>query len=107
MKRKIVTLTLIALIAYYISNNFAQVLLINGQSMYPTYHNLQLVILSKVNSGYESDDVIAFYNSTLNVTLIKRIVGVPGDYIIIKDGILYVNDHRVCGYCRKSNTPPR
>lgn len=61
--------------------------------MYPTYHNFQLVLLTKVNTNYESNDVIAFHNSTLNTTLIKRIVGVPGDFIMIKEGILYVNDY--------------
>lgn len=92
MKKKILTLALIAMMAYHISNNFLQILLVNGQSMYPTYHNFQLVILTKFNSDYNPNDVIAFKSSGVDATLIKRIVGVPGDYIIIKDGILYVNN---------------
>ena len=92
MMKKIGILILIMIITYYISNHFCQLLLINGQSMYPTYHNFQIVLILKYKRDYEINDVIAFKCDTLNSTLIKRIVGLPGDCIVIKEGILYVNN---------------
>ncbi len=32
-----------------------------------------------------------FYSNELQETLIKRVIGLPGDHIIIKDGIVNVN----------------
>lgn len=78
-------------VAMYISTNIFQLQLIQGNSMSPTYHNWQLVILQKNISTLNRGDVITFYSSSLDTILIKRIVATPGDTVYISNGILYVN----------------
>ena len=60
--------------------------------MLPTYHNWQLVLIDKHTTSFDYGDVIVFTNDTLNTTLVKRIVALPGDTVHIIDGIVYVNE---------------
>lgn len=67
---------------------------VNGSSMMPTYK--PGAILKGSNHFDESDitkgKVIVFRTELLDEkNLIKRVVGVPGDTLSIKDGLLYVN----------------
>lgn len=77
--------------AYYISNHWFQLILIQGDSMYPAYHNMQLAVICRSEKEYQIGDVIAFRCDGLNATLVKRIVACGGDRVQIKDGHLYVN----------------
>ncbi len=84
---------LIILIAWYISTYWYQITLIHGRSMEPSYHNFQLVVLDKhfTASEIERGDVIAFRCEGLSAVLVKRVVAVPGDTVVIREGALYVN----------------
>lgn len=79
------------LITLYISMHWYQLVLIRGDSMLPTYHNMQLVLMDRHSEDYTYDDVIAFWCDDLNSVLIKRIVACPGDEVFIREGKLYVN----------------
>ena len=81
----------ILLLTFYISTNWYQFLLIQGESMRPTYHNMQLVILDRNTDDYTYGDVIAFQCAALGSVLVKRIAACPGDEVHIEDGNLYVN----------------
>lgn len=65
-----------------------------GNSMHPTYKNGEFLMANKVSYKFsepQRGDVVIFkYSDTQD--FIKRIVGVPGDKIMIKDGNIYVND---------------
>lgn len=84
-------LAVIAL-AFFVSENYVQLLLIQGESMEPSYHNLQPVLLDKNSGAYEAGDVIAFRCEALDAVLVKRIAACPGDSVSCRDGRLYVND---------------
>jgi len=90
--KKIFPYILIIIGAYYISTNFYQFALINGNSMLPTYHSMQIVILDKTGQKYDRGDTIAFYSRELDTILFKRLIGLPGDTIQILDNILYINE---------------
>ena len=93
IKRKIpFTITIIVLVTWYISSNLVQFALIQGDSMLPTYHNMQLVLVDKHSNEFHYNDVIVFTNEKLNASLIKRIIAIPGDTVQIIDGIVYVNN---------------
>ena len=93
IKRKIpFTITIIVLVTWYISSNLVQFALIQGDSMLPTYHNMQLVLVDKHSNEFHYNDVIVFTNEKLNATLIKRIIAIPGDTVQIIDGTVYVNN---------------
>ena len=47
----------------------------------------------KITKDYNRFDVVIFKSTELNMYLIKRIIGVPGDTIQIKQGLVYINDH--------------
>lgn len=81
----------IIFLSAYLSKYWIQFTLIQGDSMLPTYHNWQLVLIDKHTTGFDCGDVIVFTNDNLKATLVKRIVALPGDTIQIVDGILYVN----------------
>jgi signal peptidase I len=89
---KLIIIFFIIFIAWYISTYWIQFALIQGDSMLPTYHNLQLVFIDKHTSNFDYNDVIIFRSYGLKATLIKRIVACPSDTVQILDGILYVND---------------
>lgn len=82
----------IIIFSYFVSSNWFQIVLIHGESMSPSYHNMQLVIINKYSKNYTYGDVIAFQCEGLNTVLIKRIVACPGDKVQIQEGQLHVNN---------------
>lgn len=85
-------IAIIILGTWYVSSNWLQFALIQGDSMLPSYHNMQLVVIDKHSTGFNYDDVIVFTNNELKATMIKRIIAVPGDTVQIIDGIVYINN---------------
>ncbi len=66
-----------------------------GNSMYPTYRNKDILVLSKITyklSDAKAGDVIAFTDAN-GMVYIKRIIGIPGDDIYVKDNVLYINGY--------------
>lgn len=83
-------LIVVAAIAALVATMLMPVLQIAGTSMEPTLNDGDIVVLTKTGN-VKSGDLCAFYIS--NKVLIKRVIGVPGDYIWInKEGTVYVND---------------
>lgn len=77
-----------------------QPMTISGQSMYPTLNNKDYVFVNKVVSSKKSIDRgdIVVTNSNLidaktgkNKKIIKRVIGLPGDHLEIKNGEVYIN----------------
>lgn len=90
----VISLIVILLLSFFISKYLYQFMLIQGNSMYPSYHDLQLVVIKKYNNDYSYNDVVAIDSKGLNTVIVKRIVGCPGDTVIIEDKHLYVNNNR-------------
>lgn len=90
LRSTISSLLVVAAIAVLVSMLFLPVLRVTGSSMTPTMQNDELIICSK-RSNFKQGDIVAFYYN--NKILLKRVIGVAGDYInITQDGTVYVND---------------
>jgi signal peptidase I len=68
-----------------------------GDSMLPTYHDKEYVMTNIVHStgALKRDAVIIYKNDQNKKDFIKRIIGLPGDTVMIKDGSVYVNDTKI------------
>ncbi|MGL6173251.1 MAG: signal peptidase I [Cellulosilyticaceae bacterium] len=69
-----------------------------GSSMAPTLLSGQLVIINKIAyrlTEPKLGDVIGFYTPGIREKVVKRIIGMPGDVIDYKEGILYVNQKAI------------
>ncbi|SFA78047.1 signal peptidase I [Acetitomaculum ruminis DSM 5522] len=69
-----------------------------GDSMSPTIKNGETVLLNKVayilGSPARGDIIVYLPNGNTNGhTYIRRVIGIPGDKVIIKNGSVYVNDN--------------
>lgn len=91
----LLTILLISIMYYIITENNEYVVVeIVGNSMYPTFKDGEIVEYSKSfkRSDIKRNDIVVFDNKDFSdLLLIKRVIGIPGDYIEIKDNILYLN----------------
>ncbi len=82
-------LIVVAAVAALIATLFLPVLQIAGTSMEPGLNDGDIVLLVKTDR-LKTGDLCAFYYS--NKILIKRIIGVPGDYVHVQsDGTVFLN----------------
>jgi signal peptidase I len=74
-----------------------EVILVEGSSMIPTLHEGDRLIVSKAEyrlTTPESGDIIVFRNTEgPRENYIKRVIGVAGDQVEIKDGFVYINEN--------------
>ena len=66
---------------------------VDGESMYPTLLDNQILILKKYDHSYDRFDIVVFkYN---NSKLVQRIIGLPGETVSYKNNTLYINDKEI------------
>lgn len=93
LRGTVYVLTIVAAIAVLISTLVLPVLQIEGTSMEPTLSNGDIVLLTKT-TRFDHGDLCGFtWNNKL---LIKRVIGLPGDWIEIDtDGTVYLNGEKL------------
>lgn len=66
-------------------------LIVKGASMMPTYENEDVIIVSKISEINRFDQVV-FEAPFEEEYYIKRVIGLPGDTVEMKDDILIINN---------------
>ncbi len=78
---------------------FYQPVQVEGTSMLPLLKNHERIVVNKIAYHVESiqrGDIIVFrYPLDPAESFIKRVIGLPGDWVNIKDGQVYVNGKRL------------
>jgi len=88
----------ITLLLTFVFLQFIQISRVLGTSMENTYHEGNIVLVNKIfykmKKPQRNDIVIIDYKNGDDETyIIKRVIGVGGDHIDIKDNVVYVNNH--------------
>lgn len=93
LRGTISVLTYVAAVAALIATLVLPVLQIEGTSMEPTLVNGDIVVLAKT-TDFDRGDICGF--AWNNKILVKRVIGIPGDWIEIDtDGTVYLNGERL------------
>ena len=77
----------------YIRMNVGEPFVVAGNAMNPNFTNGQYVLLNKTDEDYSRGDVVVHkYPNDPSQFFFKRIIGLPGEKVEIKNGYVYVND---------------
>ncbi|MFB6212846.1 MAG: signal peptidase I [Candidatus Magasanikbacteria bacterium] len=80
----------IAIIAVFIIRTFvAQPFLVSGSSMEPTFHSGDYLLVDQFTYNFRKPkrgEVVVFKNPKGDSFFIKRIIGMPGERIVLNDG---------------------
>lgn len=86
---------ILAVLIFLVIRSLVQNYRIEGQSMEPNFHHGQYLLVNKLAyrlGEYRRGDVIVFhYPNNPSQDYIKRVIGLPGDTVEFRDGILFVN----------------
>ncbi len=85
----------LAVILFFGINAVSARVRVDGFSMLPTLEDGEFVLVSKLNyklGEIQRGDIIVFhFPMDPQQELIKRVIGLPGDYVQVQDGVVYVN----------------
>lgn len=96
MKKEIwITLSIFLIVYFFLFRPYE----IDGQSMEPTFHNGEKVIINQIvyslSEPSRGDIVVIESPIDHDDTLIKRIVALPGDSFKIEKGNVIINNHQI------------
>ena len=87
---------LLSVVLFFVINALSARIKIDGSSMEPNLHHGEFVIVSKINYRIgepERGDVVVFdFPRNITEEYIKRVIGLPGEYVRVENGNVYVND---------------
>lgn len=72
-------------------------IVVDGSSMMPTLHDQDKMLVNKIDYRLHDPkrfDIIVFHASE-NKDFIKRIIGLPGEHVEVRDQVLYIDGERV------------
>ena len=84
------SLVVAVIVAFVVRQFLFTPVIVSGESMEPTYHNNNRVVISKI-SKLDHFDKIVFHAPNAEEDFIKRVIGLPGDTVIMDDDTLTIN----------------
>ncbi len=92
-------LSVAVLFCFFLITFVAQAFRVQGTSMLPLLEDGERIIVNKFIYRFQpidrGDVVVFWYPKDPSVSFIKRVVGVPGDMVELRSGLLYVNGRRI------------
>lgn len=92
--KELIPYIIIVVVVVLIRTFIATPVRVDGDSMNKTFKNGDILILYKL-SKINRFDVIVLHEEKDNEKIIKRVIGMPGDTVAIKDGEIYINDEKI------------
>lgn len=93
--REVAGIVLVFLVVFLGLQFVLQSFRVQGTSMEPSFHNSEYLLVDKLSYRFgspERGDVVVFHNPDYPSELfIKRVVGLPGETVEIKGGLIYIN----------------
>jgi signal peptidase I len=72
---------------------------VDGSSMFPNFHDKEFILTDKISYRRiepQRGDVIIFHAPPpFDSDFIKRIIGLPGETVMVKDGGVFINDKKL------------
>ncbi len=90
--REVIPYLEIILIVIVIRSFIITPIQVEGRSMYPTLDGGELMLLKKYDTNYKRFDIVVVNNNVEGDSLIKRVIGLPGETIKYKDNTLFINN---------------
>jgi len=92
--REIIETLLLTFFIFWLVNSLVGRYRIDGNSMNPTLENGQYLLINNLSYYLDEPDqgeIIVFHHPNSDLNLIKRVIGLPGDHVEIRDGQVIVN----------------
>jgi signal peptidase I len=93
---------ILLVIAIFIINFSFQVVTVDGESMFPTLHSNDKLVIERlsyrITSTKRNDIIVIRYHADIRERIIKRVIAVSGDSVKISDNILYINGETINEY---------
>ena len=94
--KELIPYVVIVVVVVFFRTYIATPVRVDGDSMNPTLKNGQILILNKMDKEFDRMDIVVF--DYKGERLIKRVIGLPGEKVEIKDNKLYINGEEVNDY---------
>ena len=86
---------ILAVVLYFGINAVSARVRVDGFSMNPTLQNGEYILVNKLayktGKPQRGDIVVFMFPMNLEEDLIKRVIGLPGESVIVKDGVVSIN----------------
>lgn len=86
------------MLAFVVQKTAFAVYTVDGQSMEPTLQNRDKVFVNRIPLYFDDldrGDVVIFPNPVDGRNFVKRVIGLPGEEVAIRDGYVYINGEQL------------